>query len=95
MTPDPRTAAERGHWDVVGRLVRAGTELDHVNDLGWTALHEAVILGDESAPYQEIVRVLLAAGADPSIADSDGVTALEHAESKGQGAVSRVLRGAG
>ena len=39
-------AAERGHWDIAGRLVRAGVSIDHVNNLGWTALHEAVILGD-------------------------------------------------
>ena len=69
-------ASERGHVDYVRRVVQTGIDVNHVNDLGWTALLEAVILGDGSAPYQQIVRILLDAGADPAIADGDGVTAL-------------------
>ena len=88
-------ASERGHVDYVRRVVRTDIDVNHVNDLGWTALLEAVILGDGSAPYQEIVRILLDAGADPSIADGNGVTALEHAESSGQTEVARILRRAG
>ena len=67
-------------------------DVNHVNDLGWTALLEAVILGDGGPDHQEIVRILLAAGADPSIPDGDGVTPLEHAESRGQADVARILR---
>jgi ankyrin repeat protein len=78
----------------VRRVVRTGIDLDHVNDLGWTALLEAVILGDGGPAHQEIVRILLDAGADPSIADGDGVTPLEHAESSGQREVAQILRGA-
>jgi len=85
-------ASERGHVDYVRRVVRTGIDVNHVNDLGWTALLEAVILGDGSRPYQQIVRTLLAAGADASIADSEGTTALQHAESSGQQAVARILR---
>ena len=81
-------ASERGHVDYVRRVVQTDIDVNHVNDLGWTALLEAVILGDGSAPYQEIVRILLDAGADPDIADGDGVTALEHATSTGQHAVA-------
>ncbi len=84
-------ASERGHVDYVRRVVRTGIDVNHVNDLGWTALLEAVILGDGSAAYQEIVRILLDAGADPAIADGDGVTALEHARSSGQAQVARIL----
>jgi uncharacterized protein len=40
------------------------------------------------------VRILLRAGADPTIADDDGVTAPEHARDRGHQAVARILRGA-
>ncbi len=86
-------ASERGHVEYVRFLANnTDIDVDHVNDLGWTALLEAVILGDGSRPYQEIVRTLLKAGADPSIADNDGVTAREHARNRGQGAVATILR---
>jgi uncharacterized protein len=39
-------AAERGHPRIVRHLLRAGIDRDHVNRLGWTALHEAIVLGD-------------------------------------------------
>ena len=39
-------AAERGHVETVRRLIEAGVDVDHVNKLGWTALLEAIILGD-------------------------------------------------
>ena len=45
-------AADRGHADIAGRLVQADVEIDHINNLGWTALHEAIILGDGSAPLR-------------------------------------------
>jgi uncharacterized protein len=85
-------ASERGHVGYVRRAVRTDIDVNHVNDLGWTALLEAVILGDGSRPYQRIVRILLRAGADPAIADDDGVTPLEHARAGGQVAVARILR---
>jgi uncharacterized protein len=84
-------ASERGHVDYVRRVVQTDIDVNHVNDLGWTALLEAVILGDGSAPYQQIVRILLDAGADPAIADGNGVTALEHARGSGQTDVARIL----
>ena len=86
-------AAERGHADYVRRVVQTGIDVNHVNDPGWTALLEAVVYGDGTAAYQEIVRVLLAAGADPAIRDANGRTALEHAEARGQFAVAEILRG--
>ena len=52
-----------------------------------------MILGDGGRRHQEIVRILLAAGADRTIADGDGVTALEHARSKGYDEIARILAG--
>lgn len=88
-------ASERGHVDYVRRVVKTSINVDHINDLGWTALLEAVILGDGSRPYQQIVRTLLDAGADPSIADQDGITPLEHAVAGGQDDVAAGLRATG
>jgi uncharacterized protein len=85
-------ASERGHVDYVRRVVKTGIDVNHVNDLGWTALLEAVILGDGSRRYQQLVGILLDAGADPDLADRSGVTALEHARSRDQDAVAQVLQ---
>jgi ankyrin repeat protein len=87
--------AERGHPRIVDRLLHAGVEVDHVNQLGWTALLEAVILGDGGPARVETVRLLLAAGADPHLPDRDGTPPLTHAESRGQSEVADLLRTAG
>lgn len=76
-------AAHLGHHEVVNVLVRAGAPLDHVNNLNWTAVMEAVVLGDGGQDHVETLRILLDAGADRNIPDRDGVTALEHARSRG------------
>ncbi|MEU1120766.1 MULTISPECIES: ankyrin repeat domain-containing protein [unclassified Streptomyces] len=86
-------ASERGHVAYVREVLRAtDTDVDHVNDLGWTALLEAVILGDGGRAHQEVVRALLAAGATPDLADRDGVTPLAHAERRGFTEIARLLR---
>ena len=88
-------AAERGHVDYV-RAVLESTDIDvnHVNDLGWTALLEAVILGDGGPRHQDVVRILLDHGADASIADADGVNPLQHARDRGQRDIVPLLEGA-
>ncbi|WP_088285886.1 ankyrin repeat domain-containing protein [Kineosporia sp. A_224] len=84
-------AAHRGYPQVVDRLLAAGVAVDHVNNLGWTALLEAVILGDGGPQHQAVVRSILAAGADRGIRDRGGRTALDHAREKGQTEVVRLL----
>ena len=84
-------AAHRGHVEVVRELVQTAIDLDHVNDPGWTALLEAVILGDGGATHQEIVRILVDAGADTQIADTEGVTPLEHARRSGYAEMIQIL----
>lgn len=88
-------AADRGHVAIVRRLLETGMDVDHVNDLGWTALLEAVILGDGGAKHAEIVRLLVAAGADTAIADREGVTPLEHARAAGHAELVSILERAG
>lgn len=84
-------AAHLGHVEPVRALIEAGAPLDHVNNLGWTALLEAVILGDGGPRHIEIVRLLLAAGAKTEIGDRGGVTALGHARRKGQTQIVQIL----
>jgi ankyrin repeat protein len=87
-------ASERGHADYVAWVVEhTPMKIDHVNDLGWTALLEAVILGEGSTRWQRIVRTLIDAGADASIADKDGVTPLQHARNRGHTEVARIIQG--
>ena len=69
-------------------------DIDHVNDLGWTALLEAVILGDGGRAHTEIVRLLVEAGADVSIRDGEGVTALAHARAARYDEIVAILEAA-
>ncbi|MFD1628384.1 ankyrin repeat domain-containing protein [Pseudopedobacter beijingensis] len=86
-------ACERGHIETVRLLANTkGFPIDHVNRLGWTGLLEAVILGDGSQKYVEIVRILIDAGSDINIPDKNGVTALQHAQSAGYKNIAEVLK---
>lgn len=77
-------AADRGHVDIVKELLNTSdVNIDHVNNLGWTALLEAVILGDGGKQHQAIVQLLIQHGADINIADSNGITPLQHAQNRG------------
>ncbi|MCF3974838.1 ankyrin repeat domain-containing protein [Paracoccus salsus] len=85
-------AAHLGHAEVVRRLIAAGAPLDHVNNLHWTAVMEAVVLGDGGPDHQAVLDALLSAGADRTLADRDGVTPLEHAEARGLTEMAERLR---
>lgn len=88
-------AAHHGHVETVKILLGTKIDKDHVNRLGWTALLEAVILGDGGAAHTEIVRLLVEAGANVNIADRDGVTPLAHARRRGYGEIARLLQAKG
>jgi len=89
-------AAERGHVEVVQELLsRTNVKIDHVNNLGWTALLEAVILGDGGPRRTEVVRLLIAAGANVNIPDGRGVTPLAHARQRGYTQMIGLLERAG
>lgn len=87
-------ACEHAHVETVRLLLDAKVAVDHVNDLGWTCLLEAVILGTGGPEHQEVVRLVVKAGGDISIPDSDGITALEHARRRQQSAVVSILESA-
>ncbi len=87
-------AAHLGHVEVVQRLIAAGAPLDHVNNLHWTALMEAVVLGDGGPEYIATVEALIQAGANTALADRDGVTPLEHAELRGYKEIAAIIAAA-
>ncbi len=84
-------AAHLGHITVVRELIEAGAPLDHINNIGWTALIEAVVLGDGGRAHRDIVRMLVDAGADKSIEDREGRTPLDHAKAREYAKIVKIL----
>lgn len=84
-------ASELGNDEVVRRLIKAGAPLDHVNNLGWTALIEAIVLGDGGPRHVATVKALVDAGADATIADRNGMTPLQLAKARGFDEIVRIL----
>lgn len=76
-------------------LARSKVHVDQINSLGWACLLEAVILGDGGPAHQQIVTMVLAAGAKASLADRDGVTPLQHARRMRQHEIVRILEASG
>ena len=88
-------AAHLGHVEVVRTLIRSGAPLDHINNLGWTALIESIILGDGGPRHIETLRALIEAGANANLADRNGQTPISLARARGYAAMVRLLQQAG
>jgi len=88
-------AAHLGHAEVVRTLIRANAPLDHVNNLGWTALIESIVLGDGGPRHTDTLKALIDAGANVNLADRDGVTPLALARLRRYAAMSKLLLQAG
>ncbi|MFS0882636.1 ankyrin repeat domain-containing protein [Metabacillus niabensis] len=89
-------ASEHGYVDVIKELLtRTKIDVNHVNNLGWTALLEAIILNDGGKRQQEAVQLLIEHGADVNIPDNDKVTPLQHAREKGFKEIESMLLKAG
>jgi uncharacterized protein len=58
-----------------------------VNNLHWTALIEAVVLGQGGPCHVTTLRALVEAGADERLTNRDGRTALDLARARGHGEV--------
>ena len=88
-------ACERAHVEAVEVLLTTRIDVNHVNNLGWTCLLEIVILGEGGPRHVEVTRKVLAAGANPNIADRDNVSPFAHATLKGQREIARLIEAAG
>ena len=76
-------AAHLGHEGVVRQLIAADAPLDHVNNLHWTAVIEAVVLGNGGPRHQATLKALIEAKANLRLTDRHGNTPLQLARSRG------------
>ncbi len=89
-------ACEKGHLEVIKMLLSdKNYPVNHINKLGWTALLEAIILSDGGKKHQEVLRLLIAGGADVNIADGEGVSPLTHARRRNYKEMVSILEKAG
>lgn len=88
-------AAHLGHVETVQTLIDAGAPLNHVNNLGWTALIEAIVLGDGGERHTAVVEALIKAGADVNLTDGTGQTPLSLAKARNYEAIVSLLEQAG
>lgn len=88
-------AAHLGHDEVVRTLIAAKAPLDHVNNLGWTAVIESIVLGDGGKRHVATLKALVDAGANVNLADRSGETPLTLAKRRGFKEMVAILEKAG
>ena len=89
-------ACERGHTEVVQELIKIKDyPINHINNLTWTALMEAIVLGNGGKTHTNIVHLLINAGCDVNIPDKNGVSPLQHAKKNGYKEIASLLEKAG
>ncbi|MCW5693133.1 MAG: ankyrin repeat domain-containing protein [Pseudolabrys sp.] len=88
-------AAHLGHDEVVRMLIAARAPLDHVNNLGWTALIESIVLGNGGTRHTATLKALVEAGANVNIAERSGATPLTLAKGRGYAEMVAILEKAG
>jgi uncharacterized protein len=88
-------AAHLGHDGVVRQLIAAGAPLDHVNNLHWTAVIEAIVLGNGGARHQATLKALIDAKANLQLIDRSGRSPLQLARERGYAEMVAMLERAG
>lgn len=86
-------AAHEGNHESIDVLIKAGSKLDHVNSLGWTAIIESIVLGDGGPRHQASLKLLLEAGADKTIRDPQGRLPIDLARDRGYDEMVALLGG--
>ena len=79
-------AARNGDLAQVDRLLAQGASLNAPDEAGRTPLIVATVQG-----HVEVVRRLLAAGANPALLDREGLDALQHARRQGLNQIGQLL----
>lgn len=82
------TAARSGKSKIVYELLKYGAAVNHVDKLGWTALHHS--LNDKSADFT-VVKILIIAGANPNARDHRNRTPLHRAAQYGSSEIVSYL----
>ncbi len=88
-------AAGLGRLELVEAILDGGADVDATDARGFTALFHACYNADEDRGYPEVVRALLAAGADREAAIGYGVRPLMYAAGYGEAGVVEALLAAG
>ena len=88
-------AAHLGRIEIVRTLIAAGAPLDHVNNLGWTALIESIVLGDGGKRHTAVLKELVDARANVNLGDRSGDTPLVLAKKRGFAEMTKILEAAG
>lgn len=85
-------SSEKGYLKTVKLVLEAGVAVNRRNDLGWSALHEAVILGSDNLLYQEIINQLISYGADIDLKDFSQKSPLDYASEKNNRCIYNLLK---
>ncbi|MFF2286622.1 ankyrin repeat domain-containing protein [Peribacillus butanolivorans] len=89
-------ASEHGHIDAIKELLtKTDIDVNHVNDLGWTALMEAIVLNNGGERQQQAIQLLIDHGADVNIPNRNNVTPLQHSREKEFKEIEQILLKAG
>jgi hypothetical protein len=91
----PPSAGELQSFRGLRTLIAAQAPLDHVNNLGWTAVIESIVLGDGGRRHIATLKALIDAGADINLADRSGDTPLALARRRGYAQIAAMLMAAG
>lgn len=84
-------SSEKGYLRTVQLCLAAGVPVNHVNRLGWSALLEAVVLGDGGFLYQDVIRELIRHGADRTQVDDSGKNAMDYVKETENEALIAIL----